>query len=505
MKKILLFPALFAISFAYTQKEANFWYFGSNCGVSFENGEPKALINGALSTEEGCSVISDKNGRLLFYTDGISVWNSSHKVMPNGKELMGHPSSTQSSVAIPLPKNPTKYVLFTVADVAKPAGLQYSMVDISLDGGMGDVISAQKNVLLKTPVTEKLTAVTHRNGTDIWVIAHGWENDEFYAYLVTETGVATSPIVSKIGSVHKSVKAGSTLNTQGYLKSNPDGTNLALALEEEDAFEVFDFDSKTGAVSQGIRLTIPPKSYPYGIEFSPDGSMLYGTAAGTGEIYQFNMQAGSTEAIQASGQIVGKSPNKEWIGALQLANNGKIYFGYYKKDLMGCIEKPNELGTACGFKVEALKLEGKVAMLGLPTFTQSFFTQDLTDNNVKVFNEKLVKTGERFVLKNIQFEFAKYILKSTSFVELNKLVTVLKSNPTYTIQLLGHTDNIGNKSANILLSENRANEVKKYLIQKGIAESRITTRGYGSSKPIANNESDAGRAKNRRVEFILGK
>jgi hypothetical protein len=317
-----LFIGIFVHGVAFNQKEANTWYFGQYAGISCANQPVTSISCSKLSTDEGCSVISDREGKMLFYTDGISVWNTNHQLFKNGQGLLGDPSSTQSSVAIPAPKKPTNYYLFTIAATGKPAGICYSLINMSLQNGLGDVVPTEKNIQLKSTVTEKMTAVTHRNGTDVWVLAHGWKNNEFYAFLVTEKGVSKTPVVSKVGTVHD----GSDLNTQGYLKSNPDGTNLALALEETDVLEIFDFDSNTGVVSQPIKIQVKPKSFIYGIEFSPTGSILYVSAAGTGEIYQFNLQLNSKEAIQASGKIVGKTPNGEWIGALQLANDGKIYF-----------------------------------------------------------------------------------------------------------------------------------------------------------------------------------
>lgn len=501
MKKIFLAAAVMISTVAVAQKEANIWYFGTNAGVNFASGTPVPLEDSQLATDEGCAVISTKQGKMLFYTDGISVWNANHQKMPNGTGLKGDPSSTQSGVAIPWPNHQGKYYLFTVAATAQAGGIEYSLVDMALAEGLGDVVETEKNVMLSDLVTEKLTAVTHRNGKDIWVIAHGWNNDEFLAYLVTENGVSKTPVVSKSGKIH----TGPTLNTQGYMKSNPDGSNLALALENDDIVEIFDFDNSKGTVSQPITITALPKSYVYGVEFSADGSILYYSAAGKGEIYQINLQAGSTEAIQASSTMVGKTPNGEWIGALQLANDGKIYFTIYNKSFLGVIEKPGVLGMACEYKNNAVALAGKNATLGLPTFSQSFFTQDLTVKDVEYFNEKTVALGKTFVLKNINFDFAKYSLQPISFTELKKVVLVLQQNPTYKIEIAGHTDNIGNKSSNILLSQNRAKAVKEYLVSQKINADRITFSGYGSSKPIANNETEEGRAKNRRVEFVLSK
>lgn len=479
------------------QKEADFWYFGNNAGIQFTPTGPIALENGLLKTDEGCSVISTKEGKLLFYTDGITVWNASHKIMANGGGLKGDPSSTQSSVAIPRPKHPGEYYLFTVAATAKEDGIRYSLVDTRLNGGQGEVVQAEKNTPLATPVTEKLTAVVHRNGTDIWVIGHGWKTNEFLAYLVTENGVNTTAVSSKVGVVHD----GGILNTQGYMKSNPDGTNLALALEETNVVEMFDFDNSTGIVSNPISVKLKEASYVYGVEFSPDGSLLYASAAGIGEIVQFNLQAGTPQKIQESQTLIGSSPNKEWIGAMQVASDGKIYFPIYNTPYLGTIEHPNVVGVGCEMKTNVVELKGKTSTLGLPTFTQSFFENTKTEK-VTYFTGT-AKKGETLVLKNVNFEFAKSTLQESSNTELMKVVALLKANPSYRIQLSGHTDNIGNKSSNMTLSQSRANAVRTFLVSKGIDASRIETKGYGSSKPVASNTTDAGRATNRRVEFVV--
>lgn len=498
--RILIFFFIFCCTGAFAQKEANFWYFGRNAGVDFSSGKPVAVTNGALNTDEGCAVISDKDGKLLFYTDGISVWNANHQLMPNGQGLKGNPSSTSSGVAVPKPESPGIYYLFSIAAIAGEDGLRYSIVDMGRNGGLGDVTDTAKNVPLNTPVTEKLTAVSHRNGKDIWVIAHGWNTDEFIAYLVTEKGLDKTPVISKTGLVHK----GGTLNTQGYMKSNPDGSNIALALEESYEVELFDFDNATGKLSNPITVNFAEGSFPYGIEFSADGSILYVSAAGPGEIYQFNLQAGSNEAIQKSMLKIGQTPNKAWVGALQLANDGKIYFPIYNTEYLGVIHNPNAFGEDCRYENNYVKLGGKLATLGLPTFTQSFFNQEVK-GQVTYFDPAKVQLDKAIVLKNITFDFAKHSLKASSYPELDKVVAMLKKFPDYKITLVGHTDNVGNKSSNLTLSLNRAKSVKEYLVSKGIAENRISFEGKGSSIPVATNQTEEGRLTNRRVEFVLRK
>lgn len=490
---------VFCVNLLFAQKEANNWYFGRNCGVTFSSGKPMAITDGLLSTEEGCVTISDNQGKILFYTEGVNVWDKNHQVMKGGTKLFGSSSATQSGVVIRKPNSNNEFYLFTVDETAKANGLCYTLIDLNKNNGLGEIDTTKKNIQLKTPVTEKLTAVLHRNNRDMWVIAHEWKSKKFIAYLVKPDGINPIPVVSETGYLHD----GNGTNTQGYMKANPDGTNLAVAIEDSCKLEILDFDNATGKISNPVLLNFPPKLYLYGVEFSPDGSVLYCSAAGTGEIYQINLQAGSEAGIKKSITMIGKSENKEWIGALQIATDGKIYFPVYGKSFLGAINNPNELGSNCDFKLNVVDLAGKITSLGLPTFAQNFFKQDQTVKNLKYFDEKSVSIKDKIILKNIRFDFGKYVIKPISFPELDLVVKILKQKPTYFIDLNGHTDNIGNKSDNIILSFNRAKAIKDYLIKKGIAEKRISYFGYGSSKPVANNDSEEGKAKNRRVDFSL--
>lgn len=275
-KVLLLLTFLLSFSSIQAQNEAAIWYFGFNAGLDFNSGAPVALTNGMLSTNEGCSTISNSNGQLLFYTDGIRVWDKSHNVMPNGTGLFGNPSSTQSGIIVPKPNNPNLYYIFTVDDEAGPNGLRYSEVDLTLNGGNGDV-NANKNILLTTPTAEKISAIEHTNGNDIWVITHEWNSNNFFAYLVTPAGVNTTPITSTVGAFHG---GGNTSNAIGNLKFSPNGERLALAQAYEPNFvEVFDFDTATGLVSNPIFIngifTENGSDGPYGVEFSPDSNTLY--------------------------------------------------------------------------------------------------------------------------------------------------------------------------------------------------------------------------------------
>ena len=112
-----------------------------------------------------------------------------------------------------------------------------------------------------------------------------------------------------------------------------------------------------------------------------------------------------------------------------------------------------------------------------------------------------IEVNASIVLKNIFFDFNKFDLKPESQVELDKVVQLMQDNPTVKIQIEGHTDNIGKAADNLKLSENRAKAVVNYLVSKNISITRLTAKGFGSTKPVADNTSEEGRAQNRRTEL----
>jgi outer membrane protein OmpA-like peptidoglycan-associated protein len=113
------------------------------------------------------------------------------------------------------------------------------------------------------------------------------------------------------------------------------------------------------------------------------------------------------------------------------------------------------------------------------------------------------KVGESITLQHVVFTQSEYTLLPESYAELDKLVRVLQADSTLRIELAGHTDNVGDKRLNLALSEHRAKVVASYLCRHGIADTRITTKGYGGSRPIADNTNEAQRAQNRRVELMV--
>ncbi len=368
MKRVYI--TLISILFINTmraQNQANNWYFGYNAGINFSANPPMAINGGMLTTGEGCTTMSDASGNLLFYSDGVNVWDRTHSIMPNGTGLFGHGSSTQSALAVPMPGSTTLYYLFTVPALQDTNPMAYSIVDMALHSGFGD-ITLKNNTLLNSS-TEKLTAVYHSNGTDIWIIVHGYPNNYFYAYLLTASGLNITPVASLVGSgiLSSNSKA-------GYLKASSCGNKLAMANVGSftgSTFELFDFDNTAGTVSNAIILGtwIGPKAY--GCEFSPDNTKLYASFWAPVCVVQFDLMAGSTAAIAASMDTAG-IPSAVQIGALQTGPDGRIYIAKKGDTHLAAIMNPNQPAASCGFIDNYLTLSA-TCYWGLPNFISSYF------------------------------------------------------------------------------------------------------------------------------------
>ena len=355
---VFIFPVL--NSFA--QKEANWWYFGSKAGLNFNSivsGLPTPVSNGAMVTQEGCASISDANGRLLFYTDGKTVWNRNHVVMSNGTGLLGNFSSTQSAVIVPFPGNSKKYYVFTIW-TSTSTGFRYSVVDMAQSSGLGSVISTSKNTLVFAPTCERITAGA-RTGGGYWVLAQHKSSNRFSAYAVTTSGVATTAVTTAIGPTPNA-------SGIGYMKLSPKGDKLGVGYHRVTVF-LLDFDKRTGILSN-LREDKNNRG-AYGVEFSPDGKLFYAAPANS-TVRQYNAYTASSTAFIASASSFATSGKNSY--ALQLGPDGKIYVTNYMKNQLSVIHNPNVVGVGCSLSLSGPTIPtGAHSRIGFPTFVQSFF------------------------------------------------------------------------------------------------------------------------------------
>ena len=350
------------------QKQGNHWFFGNQAGLNFNPGAPVIETGGQTSTDlpagslqEGTASVSDSSGGLLFYSGGKTIWNRFHQPMPNGSNIMGGTSSTQAALIVPKPGNDSLFYLFTSDEYQNNGanGYRYTLVNMCLDNSKGDVVVSQKNIPLMGPSTEKLAACRDQPGTGYWVLGHQLFSNQFSAWHLTAGGI-TNTVTSLTGAVHGTNLSATAL---GQMKISPQGNKIALVANNfYPAYaELGNFNNATGVVSNICHFNIDTNiagSVVSGVEFSPNGSRLYVSAAGGPgiRIYQFDLQAGggSCAAILGSQVLVAQALQAGVNNGLQLAPDNKIYSVFNSYYDLACIAAPNQPGANCAFNPVAL-------------------------------------------------------------------------------------------------------------------------------------------------------
>ncbi|OJX39393.1 MAG: hypothetical protein BGO87_05310 [Flavobacteriia bacterium 40-80] len=438
---LILFTFLLNIHLLTAQNQANNWYFGVTAGLTFNTTPPSALTDGVVNTAEGSATMSDASGNLLFYTDGITVWNRNHQIMPNGTGLLGDPSAAQSAIIVPKPGSQTNYYVITVP-VTSSNGMCYSEVDMSLNGGLGGILTTNKNTLMFTPSSEKVTAVRHANGLYYWVIGrkNGATDSKVYiAFLIDCNGVNTSsPVESNVGITNA--------ENWGYLVASPDGTKLASA-SSGSGIELTSFDNQTGVVSNTIDLGSLSYSGTtggnYGVSFSPNSNVLYAASITNWALVQWDLTAANIPASKIYiGDLQGNGASRPSYrgGALQLGPDGKLYTTQTGTTYLGVVNNPNVVGAGCNLQIDAVSLNGRTCRLGLPPFIQSYFSTHSIDyaNHCEGEQTQFTLLGANY-LDSVRWNFNDPSSGSNTSNLLNPVHT-FSSAGTYNVQLIRYLD-----------------------------------------------------------------
>ncbi len=386
---ILVILSVFTLN-VHGQNQARYWHFGINVALDFGSGTPVPISNNTIRTLAGSASMSDQNGNLLFYTNGDTIWNSNNLPMPNGQGLSGDTTSTQSALIVKKPGSTFNYYVFTADNIIGTNGLRYSEVDMTLQGGLGDV-NSNHDVLIENAVTEKLTAIMHENGLDFWIVCQKAGTNTYHSYLITNGGVSSTPVISSIGPALLNV----TETTVGYLKASPDGKKIANAMFANDLILLLDFNNGTGQISNPITS---PIYGPYGVEFSPDSKLLYVTSLNISTfngVFQYNLSScdnfGNVNLLDRV--LLG---NGFINSALQIGPDQKIYFAC-QQNTLGTISYPNIPGPGCGmaalnFSVQQGAGTGFVKR-GLPNFQNTwaynqFYYTICKDDSIDLIDKK---------------------------------------------------------------------------------------------------------------------
>ena len=198
------------------------WYFGNQAGIDFFNNNiPAAITTSALSTYDYGSAICNNAGNMLFYTNGVTVWDSTNSIMSNGTNLSGSTTGGQTVMILRIESEDNLYYIFTVPEFASANGFRYSVVDMGQNGGLGAVTI--KNHLLFAPSAEKIAAIYNQADNSYWVIAHQWGNNTFTSYKLSLTGLDTVPVISIVGHINTGGSYGNAHDGCGEMSISPDG------------------------------------------------------------------------------------------------------------------------------------------------------------------------------------------------------------------------------------------------------------------------------------------
>lgn len=372
-RKAILAGALMLIAGAGYSQAAyqKIWIFGNNAGLDFSSGSPVPFLTD-MYAQEGVATQCDASGQLLFYTNKNIVWDRNHNIMPNGADLDmadTSTSTTQGAVIIPWPGNNDKYFLFSLSVVAGGCTepymscgyLSYSVVDMSLNGGLGDVLAAQKAILIDSLLGEQMIGI-RGDCNGYWLIVHNKNDINFKSYHIDADGLNTTPVISSVSSLGYYY-----IQSQGSFAYAPGTRKIAAAFRNvfeiagiRHVVELFDFDPATGVVSNP-QLLDSNAAHPYGVCFSPDETKLYYTDH---ELHQFDLSLPTLDEIRASNTLL----STDFCGALKTGPDDKIYVARPLLDgHISFINNPNMAGTACEYNADAIALlPGSNCVLGLP-------------------------------------------------------------------------------------------------------------------------------------------
>lgn len=365
------YDAINVNEYNYQLQVSNQWYFGFEAGIDFNQQPPVALTDGVMNAPEGCTAVSDRNGNILFYTDGETVYGRTGQLI--GEFIGGDQTATQSVIAIPFPQDETMYYIFTTREVYNNDGsyvLSYSILDIkqTTNGDPGKII--EKNIPLYEKNTERITAIGGY-GNNAVLVAHELGNNTFRLYPITQDGI-DNPVLQSIGSIHS---FGSEESSEGYMKFSQDGSKLAVALSQggHNYVDLFDYTDTTMTLSNHMLIEfneLYPEYQVYGVEFSPGTNKLYVSLSGnTSRIYEIRLDSADVDFMNQTKNMLREESRR--IGALQMGPDGRIYVAIDGSGTLSTISPNDDPLTPSVYNPDNFDLAGKISGLGLPNFIQN--------------------------------------------------------------------------------------------------------------------------------------
>jgi len=361
----------------FSQGESNNWYFGYKAGITFNSGSPVVVFDGEMINYRSCVTVSDSLGNLLFYSDGHNVWNRNHQIMPNGTGLQAETGWDQTVNVVQKIDDDSSYYIFTMRNGWLPfvsyGGLHYSVINMRLDGGLGDIEPGQKEIQLQTnnDYPQLMVTARHQNNRDAWVIVRNLLTANNYAaFPITAAGIGTTPVISPVAAIGNPLPYGNP----GTMRVSPDGTKLVYPYM--DTVDYCHFNAANGQITHLFYLStgsLPAGEIWHYMEFSRDSRFLYCSGADWSwnpcNIYQYDASMTDSTRFKQSEVLLGHLNRGV---ELQLAPDGKIYGTQNGKDSVCVIHNPSVAGPGCNFQKNAISLGGRNSYQGLPHLLQSY-------------------------------------------------------------------------------------------------------------------------------------
>ncbi len=432
------------------QKRNNIWAFGDGVGLNF-NTTPVSLFKSKLVATNPpyyVSSICSIDGQLLFYTDGLTVWNKDGFSFPKYNNWWPWYGNIIPLIT-PHISNDSLYYYFGIDDSNNPTAykLIYFSVKVYKPGDIEEAVYPRPTTpvsyftTLLSNASHVLAGTGHCNQIDTWITAHA--PGELYSFLVTASGVSTNPVITPVpGNILPVTK----LNAKyGNIKFSANSERLIVPDADNNKIVVFDFDNQTGKFANPIKLSIPKDQYLEDVEISADGSKLYfgsfeifdpEAAAEIHYIYQMDLNAGSASDIEKTLYKVNIGDRTVCIRSctilrrtMQLGPDGRIYInrrenvGLDLEKAMGVIEDPPKAGKNCNYRPTIVDLKKQYKFLNYSYIRSGSFTP--RENSIQYKRNNCVDQPVEFSLifnrlDSVKWDFGDIPSEARNFSTLKK-------------------------------------------------------------------------------------
>jgi hypothetical protein len=439
----LLFPLLL-----YSQGEFNNWYFQSLAGLTFNSGYPVPLTNSGMLGSGINITVSDSLGNLLFLSNSQVVLNRNQHVMPNGMLFgTGCLCGTQQVISVQRLDNVQMYYLFYVNTWTGnyPAyGLRYSILNMNLDGGLGDIEPTQKNISVPgmSRAWSAVTATRHLNNRFAWIATRisNPDSNYFASFLVDQYGLNTNAVLSPSLIATKNPPNPVTAR---QIRISSDGTKLVCIYNADTlAAEFCHFNRETGFVTP--LFTFMPSPYNSnltklrGLEFSIEGKFLYVSTKCDNQVaaplYQYDATKTDSAQFMQSETLIAAGEDLFQPG-MQMGPDGKIYITHNEIDSLHVINHPSLQGPSCDLEFNAVSLAGRQCYWGLDQFIQRYYVLIHPSDLVCSYSPVTFTSSIWPQPDTIRWDFGDPSSGSFNFSNLPNPTHIYSNSGTYTIEL----------------------------------------------------------------------